>query len=597
MTLQKNDLTRFSVIFVLFLMTFSSVSIANIQGAPNEQYFFQVRILSRNDEQVDSIALLLAQELRRIRIDSQIISVPSGAFESAVLSREFDLAIIDLEWPNKDPNPSVYFSELGAGNYWSIDSTMIGGQVNEDYLQQAKEAVLDSERTALYYNWQENLMANLVPIIPIYNKITTFITFPELIGWDHQEGIIASLPYMEWTSPHYGQTNTSLFVDYAEDWDVLNPLYVEDDFFVSLVSEPLIRVNKNRQPVGVLAEGWSFNENKTILTINLRENVKWQPDPDKLYINEYFDSVDVIFSILMYQEVSDIGTFYKWVDSIEAVNETAVEIVIDGNSVEPGLQPYAPALYELDKCMLPEHYLNVSVDEYGIPDISSEEWIDYGVNGIGTGMYYLKNYQEGVDAQFNAYEDWWGSTPQGYDEDLDFIEYRIRFMTEQDTKLLEFQKGALDLFRDYKLPYDDLLEPSYQHDSRSEYDVSYIGINMKSDFCPELGDQTLTEDSTMSKGAAVRKAISHMIDKSIIKDMLEVDVDVINGPFSSKFSSYNFHNITSYEPNLDKAKEYMLKAGFDPATITSPGFQIGTVLASLFMISVIIIRPITKNRK
>jgi len=86
---------------------------------------------------------------------------------------------------------------------------------------------------------------------------------------------------MEWSSLHTGQDNKSVFVDYTDEWNQLNPLFVEDDFFVSLVSEPLLRINKNGDAEPILAESWSFNTNKTILTINLRDNIIWQPDKDQ----------------------------------------------------------------------------------------------------------------------------------------------------------------------------------------------------------------------------------------------------------------------------------------------------------------------------
>ncbi|GAI95505.1 unnamed protein product, partial [marine sediment metagenome] len=243
-------------------------------------------------------------------------------------------------------------------------------------------------------------------------------------------------------------------------------------------------------------------------TLNLREDVTWQPDIDQLYLDEPFDADDVLFSIKMYQEVSSVGTFFKWIDQIEKVDNSTVQINIDGNSTQPGLQPYVPALSDLTKLMLPEHYLNVDVVD-GIPDTSHENWRDYGENCLGTGMYFLKSYSEGVESTFNSNLDWWGSIPLG---DLHIAKYIVRFRDDLNVKMLEFESGKLDIFKDYRTYMTDFDGVTFQKQTRDEYDVTYFGYNLQSDYCPALIDQTLTEDETMTKGLAVRKAIAHMID-------------------------------------------------------------------------------------
>ncbi|MCK5185386.1 MAG: hypothetical protein KAQ95_13835, partial [Candidatus Heimdallarchaeota archaeon] len=252
-----------------------------------------------------------------------------------------------------------------------------------------------------------------------------------------------------------------------------------------------------------------------------------------------------------------------------------------------GLQPYAPALNDLTKLILPEHYLNVSVDGEGIPDTSSENWLIYGENCLGTGMYYLNSYSEGVESIFNSNLDWWGSTPLGYNEDLDMAEYRVRFLFDLNVKGLEFESGKLDIFKDYRDYMTDYASAPYQKQTRDEYDVIYFGFNLKSDYCPALIDQTLTEDETMTKGIAVRKAITHMIDKNIMLDLLDVEVEIIETPLSLKFGTFVKSDVTVYTANHDLAKYYMNKAGFDPSTLLNPGFTPLQVFASIVMLSVI----------
>ena len=581
-----------SIILVVLISTitlFSAIATVKIQAASQEDYFFRVRILSRSDTETKHLANLIAQELKRIRIDSLIYPYPGGVFEAAVLSKEFDIVLIDVDWPGFDVNPTYVFSEGGSANYWGLDDEIAFQDFSEQKMFEGLGETNLTLREGIYHDWQENLMVNVLPVIPMFNKITTYVSHDNLIGWDHEEGLIYSLPYMEWSGLHTGQTNTSIFVDYIDpnDWDILNPLYIEDIFFASLIAEPLIRINKNQIPVGVLAESWAFNSNQTILTLNLRDDVTWQPDIDNIYLDEPFDADDVLFSIKMYQEVSSVGTFFSWIDQVEKIDNSTVQINIDGNLTQAGLQPYAPALNDLTKLILPEHYLNVSVDGEGIPDTSSENWLIYGENCLGTGMYYLNSYSEGVESIFNSNLDWWGSTPLGYNEDLDMAEYRVRFLFDLNVKGLEFESGKLDIFKDYRDYMTDYASAPYQKQTRDEYDVIYFGFNLKSDYCPALIDQTLTEDETMTKGIAVRKAIAHMIDKNIMLDLLDVEVEIIETPLSLKFGTFVKSDVTVYTANHDLAKYYMNKAGFDPSTLLNPGFTPLQVFASIVMLSVI----------
>ncbi|NHJ39570.1 MAG: hypothetical protein FK731_06005, partial [Asgard group archaeon] len=423
--------SMFSITILLICITM--ISSVSLQALPSDDYFFKIRILSSSESQTYSLSNFLSQELKRIRIDSLVITYPDSSFQSAVVSKEFDLVLIDIDWPTLDVDSTALFSKAGAANYWGVDDQTTSGQENEELLKDGLVEINESARVDIYRYWQENLMNNVLPIIPLYNKINTYISWETLTGWDHEEGIIASLPYMEWTSPHPNQDNTSVFIDYTEKWEILNPLYLKDNYFIQLVSEPLLRFDKSNNPYGVLAESWSFNTNRTILTFNLREDIYWQPDIDGLYTDYLFTADDVIFSVQMYQNVSTIGTLFRWIAGYEKENDYTVHFYIDGDSSTPGLQPYAPALQEFTRLIIPEHYLNVSVGIDGLPDTSHENWEKYGVYGLGTGMYYFVEYKEGVETKFYRNENWWGTTSDPFNDDLDIAEYRISIKENWDS--------------------------------------------------------------------------------------------------------------------------------------------------------------------
>ncbi|MHA1817558.1 MAG: ABC transporter substrate-binding protein [Candidatus Heimdallarchaeota archaeon] len=587
------------VLAILTVLLVSTLITISSQAIPSEGYFFRVTILSTSDDQ--SIANYLAQELRRIRIDSKIVTHPQGAFESAVVSREFDIVYIDMDWPSKDVDPTVLFSKDGSANYWGIDESIPGGKENEELLEAAQLEPNPLARIDLYYQWQENLMNNILAVIPIYNKVSTYSAWGTLAGWDHAEGLVASLPYMSWTGNHTGQENASVFIDYImpnewPKWDEMNPLFVENTLYLSLIADPLFRVTSNGSLLPMLAESWTFNSNKTILTINLRDNVYWQTDQDHYYENETFTADDVIFSIKMYQNLSTTGTYFKWVKGLEKKSNLSLDIIIDGNKSAPGLQSFTPVFTELEKLMLPEHYLNVSVGPDGLPNTNHDNWKKYSIYGLGTGMYYIEKISQGLETVFSRNPNWWGKRADAFNEDLDMLTYKVRLLSDFNTILNEYKSGKLDIFKHYKKGLEFLTQTPYQAQTRDEFDVVYIGFNLKSTDTPEISDLTLTEDGTMTKGLAVRKAIAHIFDKTQIAGLIQTESHIIDSPFSNKFTSYINPDITKYSYNLEKAKTFMLKAGFDPLTLNNTGFTLPVAFLSTLFLAVLVPIIVKKNK-
>ncbi len=578
------------------MMTFSLVSTHNAKAALSNEYFFQVRILTTSDPLTGYVGNFVAQELRRIRIDSQIFSYPEGTFESAVVSRAFDLVLIETDWPSFDVDPSVYFGAGGAGNYWGIRTSLPSGDINEDLLSEAKMEINETQRIELYHSWQENLMNNILPVIPLYNNKEIYVTYNVLDGYNHVKGLAASLPYMEWTDTHHPGQNLSVFNDHIDEWDVLNPIHNEDNYVTSLIYDPLIRTDSDLNHEGILAESWSFSENNTVLRMNLRDNVYWHPDIDVIYPNENFTANDVKFSLLMYKEFSTTGTYFNWVESVDIVDPLTIDIYIDADPLTIGRQAYAPALADLNALMLPEHYLNVSVGDDGLPDTNDPEWVKFGSFGLGTGMYTFHEYSE-VGASLKSNDNWWGSDPGAYNEELDFKTYNFHFWTDLNTLENEFKGGGLDIFKDFRDHHHTVFNVvPYVINSKFATTMNYIGFNLLSDFCPDIRDETLTEDGTMSKGLAVRTALAYLIGKDNILDLIDLDTEKCNSPISKAFGSFVKSDIISYSQNLETAKVFMRKAGYDPATLASPGYTTFMTITSLFLVAIIVHFTRKKNK-
>ncbi|NPE08511.1 MAG: hypothetical protein GNW80_09555 [Asgard group archaeon] len=182
MNLTKRKKSIILVALISTIILFSAIASVKIQAASQDDFFFRVRILSRSDSEIDHLAILIAQELKRIRIDSIIYPYPSGVFEAAVLSKEFDIVLIDVDWPGFDVNPTYVFSEEGSANYWGLDNEIAFQDFSEQKMLEGLAETNTTLREGIYHDWQENLMVNVLPVIPMFNKITTYVSHDNLLG-------------------------------------------------------------------------------------------------------------------------------------------------------------------------------------------------------------------------------------------------------------------------------------------------------------------------------------------------------------------------------------------------------------------------------
>ena len=114
---------------------------------------------------------------------------------------------------------------------------------------------------------------------------------------------------------------------------------------------------------------------------------------------------------------------------------------------------------------------------------------------------------------------------------------------------------------------------------------------------PVIGSYDPAEnDPSISKGLAIRKAISYALDRVEINNVIHRgEFTITDHPIYLKMGIWCNPNIIRYNHDLDKAREYMTKAGY-VITATSPGFGLWITLASLMTVAAATVFIVKKKK-
>ncbi|MEA2065665.1 MAG: ABC transporter substrate-binding protein [Thermotogota bacterium] len=602
------------VILSLFVASSVAIQPTNVQGA--EAFFTLVAKTNGGGVRPDYLNFL-QQHLARIGINVDVIvqDWPSFVME-LIFYRNFDICYVALVGGGADPDMMGVYDENGSLNLFGYDTSMdydpdLGTGKNQWYMEEGNLIMPpdSGERIQHYWEWEQYLMDKICPLHPTFAPKSYVAMWSNLQGYNFTDGLFQSWGKMSWDGSHQGQESTSEFVMRDAAWSDLNPLF-QDDASSSTISsatmDPLIWYDADLTAWPHLAESWT-QLNDTHVRINIREGIKWQPDPDGEFLTEDFDAEDVYFTLYAWATVSNDPQLWDWIKSMDIVDDYTIDIYIDGSPSTPGDQPYAPYLPSLATRMLPEHYLNQSQLSDGVtPDTTHPAWDTFATHCFGTGLFEFASFQEGVETQLTVFDNCWrmdgtltADPALNWEErfgtfvgGLDTL--RIRIIPDTQTALLEFENGKLDYVGVTAYPEKRdayLADPDFEIQSDTTFYFGFFGYNMREsreyigsrDPCPN--------DESLTIGLAVRKAISYAIDRYEINDVIHRgEYTISDHPIYKKQGVWCNPNIIRYDHNLDLAREYMEKAGFSftseiPTTSVTPGFGFWVTLASMLAVS------------
>ena len=322
--------------------------------------------------------------------------------------------------------------------------------------------------------------------------------------------------------------NKTLTISWHQDIGFLNPhAYLPDQFITQgMVYEGLVNYGENGEILPSLAESWDVSKDGKTYTFHLRKGVKFSDGSD-FNANNVKKNFDSIF--LNKERHSWFG-LTNHISSYRAVDENTFELVLD--------EAYTPTLYDL-AMIRPIRFLA----DAGFPDDGDTY---KGIKAsIGTGPWILKEHKKDEYAIFEKNPNYWGEKPI-----LD--EVVIKIIPDAETRALQFEAGELDMiYGNGLISYDTF--KSYQEDSKYKTAIS-----------EPMSTRLLMFNTTTGPLSDInlRYALTYATDKKAISEGI---LNGIEKPADTIFAPNMPHSkqdLKPFEYNLDKAKEYIEKAGY-----------------------------------
>ena len=312
-----------------------------------------------------------------------------------------------------------------------------------------------------------------------------------------------------------------------------NPVVVNDRFgltFANMVYSPLARLNAEGGMDFVLAETLDVSDDGLVMTVRLREGVKWSD-------GEPLTSQDVVFTYETRANPENGNHTGLWIGgeqiAVHAVDDLTVEFHLPSVS--------AAALNNLlfEGFIMPYHVFGSEAD-FSVNDLQAHP--------VGTGPYVLVEYNRGQYLTFEA-------NPHFFGGEVGIPQVNLRIIENADTARLALQSGEVDAA--IILPAD-IGEIDYSQITVfpfSENRVGYIGLNANS---PEFQD------------VRVRQAVVYALNTHDMNLASFQSEEFFNTPnsFLPPRNPWASTNVNTFETNLDRARELLAEAGVENLRLT-----------------------------
>ena len=370
-------------------------------------------------------------------------------------------------------------------------------------------------------------------------------------------------PVGESSQPSQTDTESqAVHLNLAESWDfqyfytIITPEVSSSSgyditYYLTSFYDTLFEYNTDGEVVGVLAEDWSMSEDGKTYTFQIKQGVKFSDGSD-------LTAEDVAKSILAVPV--NLGQYNGSYGRLSTIIEDAV--VVDEYTVELHLtQPYYNTLREL---CLANPFGIVSSEQFN-EDLTAKD--TFRTATYGTGPYMYAGDNDGQTWNFGRNPNYWGEAP-------DVDSFSIKYIPDNDAKILAMQNGEVDFLSGIKNISAESFEQMEQTEGfqaqadEKSLQTYYVGYNLSD---PIFGDQT------------VREAISSAVDKDAI-------VESIYGGLYDKADTFFSRNLpycdveqTIYNFDLDHANQILDEAGYTDTDGDGIREKDGVKLSASFM--------------
>ncbi|MES2432869.1 MAG: ABC transporter substrate-binding protein [Pseudomonadota bacterium] len=305
---------------------------------------------------------------------------------------------------------------------------------------------------------------------------------------------------------------------------VINPVTIADAGGVTILSqfaEALVLSAPDLSATPLLAESWAPNDDGTVWTFKLRQNVKFH--------NGKLMTADAV--VATFDRLSDPAMGSNALSALSGMLSKGGTRKVDDYTVE----------FHLDAANGNFPYA-VSTDNYNAVIIPAEMPEDFEATMIGTGPFKLEKYTPKVGASFVRNPDYWGAAALP-----DRIE--IKFYDDYQPQILALQAGEIDLIQQVPVlqAVGLLADPTFNIITTPS--STHHQVHMRTDMEP-------------FKDKRVRRAIALTLDRpKFVQGLLRGKAQIGNdSPFMPAYPSTDA-SIPQREMNIAEAKQLMEAAG------------------------------------
>lgn len=299
---------------------------------------------------------------------------------------------------------------------------------------------------------------------------------------------------------------------------------------LELIYEPLVDLDADLNIIPALAESWSFNNDATQLTLNLRPDVVFHDGSDMTS-----EDVRATFERILDEETAAAARAnYLSIESID----TPDDLTVIFNLSEPDV-PLLTALATTNAAIVPSEMV-----ENG----------DFASTAIGTGPFKLESWTPEEVTTLGANADWWGEGPF-----IDGIE--IRIIPDEASILAALRAGEID----FGLLNDPIIATLLIGDDSVVLNrvpaIAYHVLQLN----PSRAPLDILE---------VRQAMSCAIDRQEVLDTASLGEGSVTGPLTIPAFSVPLEEFFCYAKDVDRARELMAQAGMEE------GFTLNVIAAT-----------------
>jgi peptide/nickel transport system substrate-binding protein len=345
-----------------------------------------------------------------------------------------------------------------------------------------------------------------------------------------------------------------------------NPLFASAEqassFITNMMFEGLVRINAITQDVEpALAKEWKVSNDGKEWIFYLRKGIKWS-DGTPITADDVIFTLNTIYHPKISTPSKDILQINQQNLKGIKINDYTIKIILP--------QVYSPFLRQMEKNIfpvLPKHKWEKSVDNGSFP---SEMNINCSPeNIIVSGPYMLEKYIPGQRVILK-------SNPYYYKIDKNnkrlpyFDKIIINIINDYNSIYLKLISGEIDLWENLR-PEDYSMLKSKAPEKGLELKVigvspgpEMLWFNLNNALNPKTKKKFIDEKKlNWFSNVLFRKAIAYAIDReTIIKNIYFQAAKPSYGLETESNKLWFNPNITIYKYDINKAKEYLTKAGF-----------------------------------